>query len=120
MSKSVGLGSVARFLPIGLDMERAVAFYEQELGFNKVREVGRFVPVVRDETKFILAKDDNEELAKGLMLRVDVEDIDALHEEYQGKNIPHLGEIEMQSWGGWAFSLKDPWEILFWFCEPIK
>ena len=120
MNTRAELGQVAPFLPIGLDMERAVVFYEQELGFEKVREGGRFVTVVRDGAKLILAKDDNEDLAKGLMLRVDVEDIDALYKEYQKKNIPHLGEIETQSWGGRAFSLKDPWEILFWFCEPIQ
>jgi len=43
MHKSVNLGTVAPFLPIGTDMDSAVAFYEQKLGFIKVREGGRFV-----------------------------------------------------------------------------
>lgn len=53
------------------------------------------------------------------MLGVGAGDIDDLTRNTGKKGIENLGEIEMQSWGGWPFSVKDPAGIPFWFWEPL-
>lgn len=118
MSKRTKLLNVASFLPVGRDLDGAIAFYEQSLGFKKVREVGRFVTVQRDGVMLILLEEENEALAKELMVRIHVADIDALYEEYQRAEVARLGALEMKPWGKRAFSVIDPAGILIWFSEP--
>ncbi|PSB55683.1 bleomycin resistance family protein, partial [Chroococcidiopsis cubana CCALA 043] len=59
MSKSPRLGNISPIIPAGNDMEKAIAFYEDQLGFITIHKEGDPVTmaiVKRDSAEIFLQK----------------------------------------------------------------
>ena len=98
------------------DMPAALAFYEAQLGFRKVFDdtSGPGTPMnyagVRRDSLCLhlqtMAPDENPTMP---LIRIRVEQIEELYEEYKGKGlISANGQLEAKPWGSKDFGLYDP------------
>ncbi|MFL9458970.1 VOC family protein [Tolypothrix bouteillei VB521301_2] len=126
MSNSPRLGNISPIVPAGSDMEKAIAFYESQLGFLTIHTEGNPVTmavVKRDSAEIFLQKNDDKHLAQGTAFRVHVEHVEQLYEEFQAKGgemIHPNGQLEMKPWGTTEFAILDPAGICITFYEFSK
>jgi catechol 2,3-dioxygenase-like lactoylglutathione lyase family enzyme len=124
MNSSPSLVNISPLIPAGDDIEKAIAFYEQQLGFTVVHQEGnpiKMAIVKRDSAEIFLLKNDDKHLAEGTSLRIQVKGIEQLYKEFQAKNpeIIHLnGQLETKPWGMKEFVVLDPAGVCLTFCEP--
>ena len=120
------LGNISPLIPAGNDIEKAIAFYEQQLGFTAIHKEGnpiRMAVVKRDSAEIFLVKNDYKHLPEGISIRIQVDGIEQLYEEFQAKGggmIDPNGQLETKPWGMKEFVVIDPAGVCITFCEPEK
>ncbi len=108
------------------DLEKTVAFYEQQLGFKPIHQEGNpiYMAIVkRDSAQIFLLKNGDKHLAEGTSLRINVNHIEELYAEFQakGEEIIHSnGKLETKPWGMKEFVILDPAGVCLTFCEPAN
>jgi predicted enzyme related to lactoylglutathione lyase len=126
MDKEPTLGNISPLIPAGDDMEKAIAFYEQQLGFKKVHQEGNPVKmaiVKRDSAEIFLLKNDDQHLAEGTSFRIQVNGVELLYQEFQAKGgqiIHPNGHLETKPWGMKEFVILDLAGVCITFYEPAN
>ncbi|MDF5732475.1 MAG: glyoxalase superfamily protein [Rhizonema sp. PD38] len=126
MNEQPVLGNVSPIIPAGDDIEKAIAFYEQQLGFTTIHKEGKplkMAIVKRDSTEIILLKNDDKHLAEGTTLRIHVTHIEQLYEEFQAKGgeiVRPNSQLETKPWGMKEFEVLDPAGVCITFYEPAN
>ena len=114
MSPSPKLGPIHPLVPAGEDLEIAIAFYEQKLGFTTIHREGdplRLAIVQRDTAVIYLCKNGYQDIGSPTSLRIQVNSIDQLYAEYRAKDesiIHPEGQLEQKPWGPKEFIVYDP------------
>jgi catechol 2,3-dioxygenase-like lactoylglutathione lyase family enzyme len=107
------LGNISPLIPAGDDVEAAIAFYEQKLGFKAIHTEGdpvRMAIVERDGATLFLVKNGDKHVAEWTSLRIQVDGIEQLYEEFQAKDsaiIHPNGQLEIKPWGPKEFIVLD-------------
>ena len=113
MNNPPQIGSISPLIPAGDDLEKAIEFYEQKLGFTTIHQEGnplRMAIVKRDNAEIFLVKSDYHDLAKEISLRLQVTGIEQLYHELEskGKEMIHPnGKLETKPWGPKEFTVLD-------------
>lgn len=124
MTTSPKLGNISPFIPAGQDVEKAIAFYEQQLGFTTVYREGAPVTmaiVKRDSAQIVLQQNDDKHLAEWTTFRIQVEQIEQLYQEFQAKGgtmIHPNGKLQTKPWGTKEFAVIDLAGVCITFYEP--
>ena len=107
------IGRISPLIPAGDDLDKAIKFYEQKLGFTTIHQEGnpiRMAIVKRDNAEIFLVKSDYHDLAKEISLRLQVTGIEQLYQELEtkGSDIIHPnGKLETKPWGPKEFTVTD-------------
>lgn len=126
MSNLSRLGNISPIIPAGGDLEKAITFYEQQLGFTTIHIEGepiRMAIVKRDEAEIFLQKNDDKHLAEWTTFRIQVEHSEQLYSEFQSKGggmIHPNGKLEKKPWGPKEFAVSDPAGVCITFYEFPK
>lgn len=113
MNNPPQIGSISPLIPAGDDLEKAIEFYQQKLGFTTIHKEGdpiRMAIVKRDSAEIFLVKSDYHDLAKEISLRLQVTGIEQLYQELESKGddiIHPKGKLETKPWGPKEFSVID-------------
>lgn len=104
-------------IPAGKDMQAALAFYEQKLGFMATYKADDLSMVIlrRSEVEIILQNNDDPHTASQTSFRIQVSGVDALYQEYQTQAIAPfdqadgagLGTLKIMPWGTREFPVRD-------------
>ena len=126
MNQTPVLQSISPLIPGGNDLKTTVAFYEQQLGFQCIHQEGapiHMAIVQRDSTQIFLIQNEDRHLAEGTSLRIQVEGIEQLYQEFQNKGgamIHPNGKLETKPWGMKEFVVLDPMGVCITFCEMAQ
>ncbi|MBF2008839.1 MAG: VOC family protein [Chlorogloeopsis fritschii C42_A2020_084] len=126
MNKPPVLKNINPMIPAGSDMEVAIAFYEQQLGFTTIHKEGdpvRMAIVQRDGATIFLLQNDDKHLAEWTNFRIFVDGIEQLYAEFQAKGgqmIHPNGKLETKPWGMKEFAVIDPAGVCITFYEPAN
>ena len=100
------------------DVQNSVAFYEQHFGFEKGFESDWYVHLVLPnhpsvnlaimEAKHDSLPEGYRNAAQGILLNLEVEDVDAFYEQMVQANVEILRPLKDEPWGQRHFILKDP------------
>ena len=126
MSKTPLLKSISPLIPGGQDLKATVDFYEQQLGFKCIHKEGDpiYMAIVqRDLTQIFLIQQEDKHLAQGTSLRIQVEAIESLYQEFQDKGgamIHPNGKLEKKPWGVNEFVVLDPMGVCITFYEMLQ
>jgi catechol 2,3-dioxygenase-like lactoylglutathione lyase family enzyme len=101
------------------DIQLALTFYEQKLGFARSFDYGDYAAVERDNLEIHLWLCDDKHIAENTGCRVAVTGIEALYVEYQQAGVIHPnGALEEKPWGMKEFVALDmDGNALFFFEE---
>jgi len=107
------------------DLKASANFYITQLGFKTLWEDGGWHFVVRDNIYIMMGECANERPASetgdhSYFAYFDVANIDGLYQEYKGRGVVFLSDIEDKPWGQREFSIRtiDGHRIMF--GETIK
>jgi catechol 2,3-dioxygenase-like lactoylglutathione lyase family enzyme len=90
------------------DVKKAVAFYEQRLGFRAIFDYEGYAAVERDGLEIHLWECHDPTIAENTAFRLGVEDIEMLYDEFLGSGVIHPnGALEEKPWGGREFVILD-------------
>jgi predicted enzyme related to lactoylglutathione lyase len=126
MSKQPVLRNISPLIPAGSDVEKSIAFYEQQLGFTKIHQEGnpvRMAIVKRDAAEIFLVKNDYQQIAESTSFRIYTDGIEQLYQEFQakaGEIIHPNGKLETKPWGVKEFVVIDPVGVCITFWEPCN
>ncbi len=126
MNQTPLLKSISPLIPGGRDLKATVAFYEQQLGFKCIHQEGDpiYMAIVqRDLIQIFLIQKEDKHLAEGTSLRIQVEAIESLYQEFQKKGgamIHPNGKLETKPWGANEFVVLDPMGVCLTFSEMLK
>ncbi len=102
------------------DLEKSAQFYENQLGFTTQWHIGGWQQLYREKFIVMLGEcpDDRsafETLNHSYFAYVDVENIDALYDEYRLKDIEILSKPDDKPWGQREFGIRtlDGHRIMF-------
>jgi uncharacterized glyoxalase superfamily protein PhnB len=111
------LSKLTPMIPAGKDMQAAVAFYEQKLGFTVTYKAEDLSMVIlqRSEVEIILQDSDDPHTASQTSFRIQLSDVNALYDEYQAQAIAPfeqddgagLGSLRSTPWGTREFAVRD-------------
>lgn len=105
------------------DLETAIAFYRDTLGFElryRDAEPATFAIVGRDDAVLNLIHSDDRQLAEWTSLRIKVDDIDGLYQQYRAQDIIHPnGSLADKPWGQREFAVIDPSGVCITFHQPL-
>ncbi|HJT98085.1 MAG TPA: VOC family protein [Rhodanobacteraceae bacterium] len=108
--------SVTPLLPAGADLEAAVRFYTEHLGFALVWRADAMAGIERDGVAFNLVVNDEKTWADNASFSIGVSDLDALYAEYRGVRAK-VGPLETKMWGRREFHLIAPSGVCFQFYQ---
>ena len=126
MNQQTFLNSINPLIPGGEDLEKTVAFYEQQLGFKRIHQEGDpiYMAIVkRDSAQIFLLKNGDKHLAEGTSLRINVNHIEELYAEFRAKDrdlIHPNGKLETKPWGMKEFVVLDLAGVCLTFCESAN
>ena len=126
MNQTSVLKSISPLIPGGKDLKATIAFYERQLGFRCIHKEGdpmHMAIIQRDSTQIFLIQNEDKHLAEGTSLRIQVEGIDRLYQEFQnqgGSMIHPDGKLEKKPWGVNEFVVLDPMGVCITFYEMLK
>lgn len=124
MSKLPVLKSISPVIPSGGNLETAIAFYEQKLGFTTIYKEGNpatIAIVKRNSAEILLQQNDDRHLAEWTTLRIQVEQIEQLYAELQtkgGEMIHPNGKLQTKPWGMKEFAVIDSAGVCLTFYKP--
>ncbi len=119
------LKSLSPLIPAGKDVEKSIEFYEK-LGFTTTHTEGkplRMAVVERDEIQIFLVQNDYKHLAEETSLRIRVDGLEQLYEEFLGKGediIHPNGKLEAKPWGCKEFVVLDKAGVCITFYDFVK
>ena len=119
------LKNLSPLIPAGKEVETAIEFYEK-LGFKTTHTEGKplkMAIVERDEIQIFLVQNDYQHLAEETSLRIRVEGIEQLYEEFlaKGDDIIHPnGKLEAKPWGCKEFVVLDKAGVCITFYDFVK
>jgi uncharacterized glyoxalase superfamily protein PhnB len=119
------LGNISPIIPAGSNMEKAIEFYEQKLGFTTIYQEDEPVTmaiVKRDSAEIFLQQNDDTYLAEWTTFRIQVKHVEQLYEELQNKGggmIHPNGQLQTKPWGMKEFAVIDPAGVCITFFEEI-
>ena len=125
MDNSPKLKNLSPLIPAGKDVEKSIAFYEK-LGFTTTHTEGKplkMAIVERDEIQIFLVQNDYKHLAEETSLRIRVEGIEQLYEEFltKGEDIIHTdGKLEAKPWGCKEFVVLDKAGVCITFYDFVQ
>ncbi|MBD1835818.1 VOC family protein [Cyanobacteria bacterium FACHB-472] len=103
------------------DIEKAINFYEQQLGFTTLFNYGDYAGLKRDAVEIHLWQCKDKYIAENTACRINVEGIETLYEEYKFAEIIHPhGTLATQSWGLKEFTILDLDGNAITFSEPVS
>lgn len=113
MSKAI-LNQIHPVLPVR-DVSKSIDYYVQKLAFKLAfKDDGdepKYAGLVRDNIEFHLQWHDAKEWSDGMtssLLRIYVEDIDELFEEYRSNSVLHTNtDLRNTTWGTCEFGIYD-------------
>ena len=112
----VTLLSITPLIPAGDDLDRAVRFFTEELGFALTWQGGGMAGVRRGRVEFNLVQNGNTEWAENASASIGVDDLAALHAEYRTTSA-QVGPLETKSWGRREFHMILPSRVCLQFYE---
>ena len=90
------------------DVQTAVAFYTQKLGFTELFDYGDYAGIQRDEFELHLWECNDKYLAENTACRVETTDIEAFYAECLAAGVVHPnGALETKPWGLKEFVILD-------------
>lgn len=98
---------VTPLMPAGADIDVAVRFFTEELGFAVTWRGGTMAGVRRGEVEFNLVQNSTVAWAENASASIGVDDLAALHSEY-GASSARVGPLELKSWGRREFHMILP------------
>ena len=107
---SIRFGRIAATLPV-TNIDEAVRFYVDVMGFTKVFENGDpigFVILERDDAELHLTLQPNHQPARFNAAHLIVDDVHALHGHLQSNGVRIVKGVRDQDYGMRAFVLEDP------------
>lgn len=124
-NNSPKLKNLSPLIPAGKDVEKSIEFYET-LGFTTTHTEGKplkMAIVERDDIQIFLVQNDYKHLAEEISLRIRVEGIEQLYEEFlaKGEDIIHPnGKLEAKPWGCKEFVVLDKAGVCITFYDFVK
>ena len=119
------LKSLSPLIPAGKEVETAIEFYEK-LGFKTTHTEGKplkMAIVERDDIQIFLVQNDYQHLAEEISLRIWVEGIEQLYDEFlaKGEDIIHPnGKLETKPWGCKEFAISDKAGVCITFYDFVE
>lgn len=100
-----------RFVLAVNNLDESANFYKNKLGFQTLWEGGGWQFLMRDNIKKMIGEYPNEQPASEIYSHsyfayLEVENINALHKEYNSKQVEILSDIENKPWGQREFSIR--------------
>lgn len=96
------------------DVEKAIKFYVDKLGFRDNGHGG----VIRGDVEILFYQTDDQKLADWTSLRIHVNGVEELYEDYQKAGVIHTnGTLAMKPWGNLEFSIIDQDGVCITFFE---
>jgi predicted enzyme related to lactoylglutathione lyase len=114
----VKLSRVAPELPAA-DLQAAIAYYEQKLGFGLVMQMPEYAIVERDDVAIHLFQDSAQSPA-GVGIHIFTEGLDALHAELERRGAHVSQGIVRKPWGNRDFRVNDSSGNVIKFTEPLN
>jgi uncharacterized glyoxalase superfamily protein PhnB len=106
-------------------------FYTEKLGFqHQMGMVGKdggldFVTVVRSGVRLMFSRPQEKtpgserSETKPVAIYIEVEDVEAYHEQLRAKGIRATDPLTMQWWGDRTFTIRDPFGYTVWFYQTV-
>jgi uncharacterized glyoxalase superfamily protein PhnB len=123
------LSAITPMLPAGNNMQAAIDFYTDTLGFTPTYTADDLSMVIlkRDAIEIIINNTDDPHTASQTAMRVQVAGVDALHAEYRAHGIApfHLNDgagltgLQSTPWGTREFSVRDLAGVCITFFERV-
>lgn len=103
----------SRYVLAVKDLIKSADFYKNKLGFKTLWEGEGWHFLIRDSVKIMLGECSDEQSASEIgdhsyFAYFDVENIDALYNEYKVNDVRILSDIEDKPWGQREFSIRTP------------
>lgn len=113
------LSRVAPEVPVS-DLNGALKFYEQKLGFRVIAEIpnGDYAIVERDGVAIHLFRDDTQKLSP-VGLHIFTHQLDELRQELLLRGVSLSQEIIRKPWGNRDSRVNDDWGNQIKFTEPL-
>ena len=111
-----GFVSVTPMIPAGRDLDAAIAFYTERMGFTLEWRSDTMAGIRRGDVDFNMVVNDNGVWAENSSYSIGVRDLDALYAEY--RDLPaRVGPLEVKAWGRREFHLIVPSGVCLQFYE---
>lgn len=99
--------AITPLIPAGPDLDAAVDFYVDQLGFSIAWRSDQMAGIERDRVSFNLVRNTNMEWAENSSFSIGVSDLNELYQHYH--QIPaRIGPLEVKPWGRLEFHLIVP------------
>lgn len=96
------------------NIEEAISFYEQKLGFK----ANGYGGVIRGDVEILFYQTDDSYLGEWTSFRIQVDAIETLYKEYQQHEVVHPnGNLETKPWGSREFAIIDQDGVCITFFE---
>ncbi|OAS87813.1 MULTISPECIES: hypothetical protein [Metabacillus] len=118
--KKANLLSIVPLVP-AIEMEKTIAFYTEQLGFNNHIRDGEpltYAGLKNGNVEFHLYKTSKKYLCDWSVIRIETNNINDHYEKYKKREFLHPnGKLELKNYGLKEFSLLDPNGVLVTFFE---
>jgi catechol 2,3-dioxygenase-like lactoylglutathione lyase family enzyme len=117
-SVKASLRSVTPLIPAGRNLDAALAFYTEHLGFSILWQGKGMAGIRRDGISFNLVENNNQDWAANASFSIGVSDLEALYQEY--RQVPaKVGPLEQKPWGRREFHMIVPPGVCLQFYEDV-
>jgi uncharacterized glyoxalase superfamily protein PhnB len=126
MSRISEFLNVVPLVPAGDDVAEAIAYYEHELGFQKLWYDGDPIETAamkRDGVEVLLYRNADRSVADQTSLRIRVTHVDQLYSEmrtHKAITIREDARLQIKPWGTKEFSIVDLTGVCITFYEPTE
>jgi catechol 2,3-dioxygenase-like lactoylglutathione lyase family enzyme len=111
--------AVTPMIPAGRDLDAALAFYTERMGFTLEWRSDTMAGIRRGDVAFNMVVNDNREWTENSSYSIGVCDLDALYAEY--RDLPaRVGPLEVKAWGRREFHLIVPSGVCLQFYEAER
>ena len=118
MTRIPEIGGITPLIPAGADLDAAIAFYVEKLGFEQTWRDGDMGGVRRGKAEILLYVHADAYLASQTSFRIQVTNVAALFAEYQAQGVIHPnGTLQSKPWGTQEFAVLDPAGVCIAFWE---
>jgi uncharacterized glyoxalase superfamily protein PhnB len=129
-SSNLVFSNLTPMIPAGSDMQAAIAFYEQTLGFAVTYKADDLSMAIlqRSEVEIMLSNSDDPHTASQTSFRIQLSDINVLYNEYKAQAIAPFEQVNgagisalrRTPWGTQEFSVRDLAGVCITFYERVS